>query len=115
VAALEAAYELGESTRVRELLDDIEALRPGARPRLLEAHSRRFRAKLTDDASDFFGAEALFRELSTRFWLAVTLLEHGELTGDTERLEEAGRIFEDLRATPWLERLDARESSQVPA
>jgi predicted ATPase len=117
VAALEAAYEVGESARVRELVAGIQALRPGARPRLLEAHSRRFRAKLTDDAADFAGAEALFRELSTRFWLAVTLLEHGELTGDTERLEEARGIFEELEATPWLERLDgiAASRSSVPA
>ena len=117
VAALEAAYELGASTRVRELLADIEALPPGARPRLLEAHRRRFLAKLTGDAAEFAGAEALFRELSTRFWLAVTLLEHADLTGDMERLEEARRIFEDLRATPWLKRIARADTSlaEVPA
>ena len=117
VAALEAAYEVGESTRVRELLAGIEALRPGARPRLLEAHRRRFVAKLTGDGAEFAGAEALFRELATRFWLGVTLLEHAELTGDAERLEEARRIFDDLRATPWLERIARADTSlaRVPA
>jgi len=47
------------------------------------------------------------------FWLAVTLLEHGEwLTGqrrpdDAESpLNEARELFGSLRATPWLDRLD---------
>jgi hypothetical protein len=48
----------------------------------------------------------------------VTLLEHGELTGDAERLEEAREIFEGLGATPWLARLPASErgaTAAVPA
>ena len=52
-----------------------------------------------------------FRELGIPFWLAVTLLGHGEwLVGrgrpsEAERLlAEAGEIFERLEATPWLER-----------
>src|SRR5262249_49275390 len=73
VVTLEAAFELGNVARVEELLDEIEALRPGERPRLLEAHRRRFRGKLSSDEAEFEAAEALFRELSLRFWLAVTL------------------------------------------
>ena len=50
-----------------------------------------------------------------RFWLAVTLLEHGEWlvggqgrAGDAEPLlAEAHEIFDRLEARPWLERLDA--------
>ena len=38
-----------------------------------------------------------FRELGVVFWLAVTLLEHGELIGDTALLDEAREIFEQLR------------------
>ena len=60
----------------------------------------------------------LFRELGLPFWLAVTLLEHGELTGDTALLDEAREIFEGLKATPWLERAGAlaRTSAEpVPA
>jgi hypothetical protein len=50
-------------------------------------------------------AEAAFRDLDVPFWLAVTLLEHGELTGDETRLAEAREIFGRLEAAPWLARL----------
>ena len=57
---------------------------------------------------------ALFRGLSLEFWLAVTLLEHGEqLTeqnggaGAGRLIAEAREIFERLGATPWLERAAA--------
>ncbi len=67
-------------------------------------------------------AAATFRELGLPFWLAVTLLEHGEwLTGqgrtdDAESLlAEAREIFERLEATPWLERAGARVGSEVTA
>ncbi len=59
-----------------------------------------------------------FRELGIPFWLAVTLLEHGELTGDESLLAEAREIFERLGARPWLDRVDAAVGSQrqqVPA
>ena len=56
----------------------IEGLRPGERPLLLEAQAQRFRSKLNGDEAGFRAAAALFRELETPFWLAVTLLEHGE-------------------------------------
>ena len=52
------------------------------------------------------------------FWLAVTLLEHGELTGDGSLLAEARELFEQLGARPWLDRVDAAVGSQrqqVPA
>ncbi len=59
-------------------------------------------------------AAGLFRELSAPFWLAVTLLEHGEwlLTqergGETEQMfAEACEIFERLQAAPWLQRAEA--------
>ena len=44
--ALEAALALGDTAKLEELLATIEALRPGDRPPLLEAHARRFRSKL---------------------------------------------------------------------
>jgi hypothetical protein len=62
---------------------------PGLRSPYLGAQALRFRARLaaSDDAafecSD--AAAKRFRELSTPFWLAVMLLEHGE------RLVAAGR------------------------
>ena len=51
VEALEAAFECGDTDRVEELLVTIESLRPGERPPLLDAHARRFRAKLSGDAA----------------------------------------------------------------
>ena len=59
-----------------------------------------------------------FRELGIPFSLAVTLLEHAELTADETSLEEAREIFERLDARPWLARLDAAQAgahTQIPA
>jgi hypothetical protein len=51
------------------------------------------------------------------FWLAVTLVEHGEWLIDQGHapeaeplLREARAIFEQLKAGPWLERLTNAES-----
>jgi class 3 adenylate cyclase/tetratricopeptide (TPR) repeat protein len=104
VEALEAAFALGDKARVEELLEMIEGLRPGERPPLLEAHAHRFRSKLTGDEAGYRAAAALFRELEMPFWLAVTLLEHGEAAGARPLVAEAREIFERLGATPWLER-----------
>jgi class 3 adenylate cyclase len=116
VEALEAAFALGDAAGVQEQLDRIEALRPGERPALLEAHAHRFRAKLTGDEAGFRSAAALFRERSLEFWLAVTLLEHGEQlaernggAGAARLVAEAREIFERLGATPWLERAAATD------
>ena len=72
---------------------------------------------MTSDEAGFRAAAAGFREYGIPFWLAVTLLEHGELTGDELSLVEAREIFDGLRASPWLERLDraATGSSTAPA
>jgi class 3 adenylate cyclase/tetratricopeptide (TPR) repeat protein len=117
VEALEAAFALGDHQKVLELVAHVDALRPGERPPLLEAHAHRFRAKLSGEESEFAAATSLFRELSLTFWLAVTLLEHGEHTGAESSLAEAREIFEGLRATPWLERVDAAapRRAEVPA
>ncbi|MBM2823066.1 MAG: Tetratricopeptide repeat protein, partial [Thermoleophilia bacterium] len=117
VEALEAAIALGEGEAVRELLATIEAIPPGRRPPYLEAHAHRFRARLGGDPAEFETAAARFREIGIPFWLAVTRLEHGELTGDASSFAEAREIFERLAATPWLERLDAvaPTRTEVPA
>ncbi len=123
IEALEAAFALADHQKVRELLDLVDALRPGERPPLLSAHIHRFRAKLSDDDASFEAAERLFRELGTAFYLAVTLLEHAELLvahsrgSDAEPIfAEAREIFERLEARPWLERLnEARPEVGVPA
>jgi hypothetical protein len=70
--------------------------------------------------SGFATASARFRELELTFWLAVTLLEHGEWLGEQGRaneaeplLAEARGIFEQLGATPWLERAGAPVAVEV--
>ena len=111
--ALEAAFALGESANVEQLLASIETIPPGSRPPYLDAQAKRFRARLDGDPSGYEAAEAAFRDLSLPFWLAVTLLEHGEWLAAQGRAEEAEphlaearEIFEGLKATPWLERAD---------
>ena len=56
------------------------------------------------------------------FYLAVVQLEHAELLAPTGRADECGplltearEIFERLRATPWLERVDALGVGAVTA
>ncbi len=125
VEALEAAYELGDVEKVEEVLGMIESLRRGERPPLLDAHARRFRAKLAADEAGFAAAAARFRKLETPFWLALTELEHAALLAEQGRgleaeplLAEAREIFERLEATPWLERVAAVAAgydTQIPA
>jgi hypothetical protein len=116
VEALEASFDSGAVDTTAELLEGIEALRSGECPPLLEAHAHRFRAKLGGGEARFRAASALFREHSLTFWLAVTLLEQGELTGDESLLSEARAIFERLEAKPWLARLERVEpEAAVPA
>ncbi len=124
VEAAEAAFALGETARLEELLASIENVPAGSRPPYLDAQARRLRARLAGDGAGYEAAAERFRELGTPFWLAVTLLEHGESLARQSRpgeaeplLAEATELFEHLRATPWLERVAvaARTEPPVPA
>ena len=122
VEAIEAALALGNIKQAEELVATIEAIPPGLRAPYLGAQALRFRARLAgsdDSAIESYEASAKrFRELKIPFWLAVTQLEHGELTGDASLLAEAREIFERLEARPWLERVTAAAAEQqahVPA
>jgi class 3 adenylate cyclase/tetratricopeptide (TPR) repeat protein len=115
VWAVESALALSEVGRADELLAAIESLPPGLRAPFLEAQTQRFRARMSEDSERFKAAAAGFREYGVPFWLAVTLLEHGELTADRALLDEARGIFEELQATPWLERVDRTTSSSAVA
>ena len=124
VEALEAAFALGETAKVEELLESIETIPAGTRPPYLDAQAKRFRARLADDGAGYGAAAEQFRGLSLPFWLAVTLLEHGEwLAGEGQPskaaplLAQAREIFERLAASPWLERVTAAAAvqAQVPA
>jgi class 3 adenylate cyclase/tetratricopeptide (TPR) repeat protein len=125
VEAVEAAFALGESAKIEELLASIETVPPGSRPPYLDAQAKRFRSRLAEDGAGYGAAAEQFRELGIPFWLAVTLLEHGEwLVGQGRPsqaeplLAEANEIFERLGAKPWLERVTTaapQQQEQVPA
>jgi hypothetical protein len=121
VETIEAALSLGERATAEELVSSIEAVPPGLRSRYLTAQALRFRARLatSDDAAveKFEAAAGRFRDLGIVFWLAVTLLEHSELIGDSGLRDEAREIFDSLRATPWLERIERGTTAHagVPA
>jgi class 3 adenylate cyclase/tetratricopeptide (TPR) repeat protein len=104
VWAVESALALGRIDQADDLLATVEKLPPGLRMPFTEAQALRFRGRMTGDTERLKASAATFREYGIPFWLAVTLLEHGELTGDERSLAEAREIFERLRATPWLER-----------
>ena len=120
VEGVEAALELGEQEKAEELLAFVDELRPGELPPSLGAQAARFRARLAALRGDreavepgFKSAAGILREFGLRFWLAVTLLEHGEWLAVEGRPDEAAPlvaeargIFAELRATPWLERAE---------
>ena len=120
VVALEAAFVLGDEAKVDDLLALVEHLPPGESTPSLRAVGARFsarRATLQGDsqtaAAGFLAAARIFREIEMPFELAIVQLEHAEWLAGEGRLEEvvpliddAREIFERLRATPYLERLE---------
>jgi predicted ATPase/class 3 adenylate cyclase len=117
VEAIEASLELDDLALAERLLAEASAVPAIQRRPLLDAHTARLGARLDarrgeSRADERYAAAAdRFRELETRFWLGVTLVEHAEWLvqngrdGEaTPRLTEATEIFEQLRARPWLER-----------
>jgi tetratricopeptide (TPR) repeat protein len=124
--AVEAAFDNDDLDRVSEILDESRRMRPVDRTPFIEAQHARFGARLAvrrgDDKEfeeDHARAEQIFRELSTPFYLAVSLLEHAEWLAERGRAEdaapflaEAREIFERLGAKPWLERLAAGETKE---
>jgi predicted ATPase/class 3 adenylate cyclase len=118
VSALEASLALEERERAEEILGHIASLEPGVRPPYLEAQGLRFRARLDLSEAGLGDAAAVFRQLAMPFWTAVALLERAELLvgegrdSDAEPLlAEARDTFGQLRATPWLERVEAASNS----
>jgi predicted ATPase/class 3 adenylate cyclase len=120
--ALEAARALGDEARQNELLEIVDALPAGLRPPFLTATAQRFRAHLAgeDPGADrhFTAAETQLRALELPFHLAVVQLEHGEWLAARSRhsdaepfLAEARETFERLQAGPWVQRVEAAQSS----
>ena len=119
VDALEAALALGDSAKAQELLTFIDDLQPGTRPPYLDAHAHRLRARMAGDPAGLDATARLFRQHEIPLSLAITLLEHAELTDSEASLAEAHEIFEQLGAKPWLQRVSeaapSQEQEQVPA
>jgi tetratricopeptide (TPR) repeat protein len=130
VAALEAAFFLRDEAKIDELMAIVEELPPGELTPFGRAAGARFsgrRAALRGDpdtaSTGFLAAARILEEIETPFDLAVVRLEHAEwlateARGDEARplLDEARQIFERLRATPWLERVERVEiASAEPA
>jgi class 3 adenylate cyclase/tetratricopeptide (TPR) repeat protein len=127
--ALEGAFGLGNIDGVRDHLATIDDLRPGEATPYVLAEGARFGAKLAaavgrGEAADreFAEAERRFREIGMPFSLATTMAEHAEWLSEQGRAEEAEPllaeargIFTDLKAAPWVERLDSTREQLVPA
>ena len=117
--AMEAAASLGDLARLQELIAAIESAPRGLRSPRLGAQATRYRAHLIaitgegDPSASWKAAAGAFREVGSMFWVAVTLVELGEWLASHDRseeavasLDEARTIFQRLRATPWLERIE---------
>jgi hypothetical protein len=118
VEAIEAALDLSELEKAKELTAIPDSLDPGDLTPYLQANAARLHARL--DAARgggpgiekrFRSAAGIFREFDFVFYLAVTQLEHGEWLAAQGRaaeaqplLAEAYETFQRLQATPWLER-----------
>jgi hypothetical protein len=115
---VEAAFSLGEVTKVVELIRLVrERFRPGRQPSM-DAHILQWEGRLAAERNDDDAAAAKFRSaidafaiLERPFWLAVTRLElaewllgHGRDAEAQEPLAQARAMFEELRATPWVNR-----------
>ena len=95
------------------------AFPPGTRPPFLDAQANAVPARASSgDPSGFEAAAAAFREVGLPFWLAVALLEHGELDGRRgARSARRARSSRSCERRPWLERLGAAAltRAEVPA
>ena len=117
VEAVESAFDLDDIPRVEALQATADAFPLIQRRPLLDAHARRFSAKLAarrgEPADDAFrNATQRFRELPMPHWVGLTLFEQatnrlqtGHADDAESLLDEARTIFERLRAEAWLERL----------
>ena len=120
VEGIEAALAVGRLDDAEEMLTTVEELPPGRLPQYVEAHARRFRSRIAmighgappSIEQGLKNAAGMFREMAVPFWMAVTLLEHGEWLIQQDRgaeskpfLDEAREVFDHLEAAPWLARL----------
>ena len=123
--AIDLVGDFAGDEKLRELLDIVDELHPGLQGPFLRAQKARFRSRLPENDADteLAAAERLFEESEMPFYVAVTRLERAENMlaqgrADEARplLDQARETFEELRARPWLERVDrAGRGAEVPA
>ena len=129
VEAITSALALPDLDKAGRPLTIPESLDPGEVTPFLQASTAQLRARLDAALGNheqvegrFRTAVTLFREFGLVFHLAVTQLELGESFLKLGRaqaqalLAEAHRAFEELRATPWVERVRRAEAGlrEVP-
>ncbi len=123
IEAVEAAFALGQAAKVVELMQLVrEHFRPGRQPSV-DAHMLRWEARLAAALGDyeravpkFLAAIEAFTRLQRPFWVAVTRCEFGECliaqgrdADAQDQLAQARARFEQLRATPWVQRARSAE------
>jgi len=115
---VESAVRLGRLDEASTLLELVAGRPTGCVATFLQGQLARLRALITaarnseDDAgADFILAARTVRAFGAPFWLARTLLDHGEYLvrkGDAEQarplLDEAVEIFTRLGAQPYMDR-----------
>ena len=122
--AYEVVAGFDEPEKIGELLEIDAELHAGELPPFLRAQHARFRARLPEHDAEAERAEAerLFAEGEMPFYAAATAFERAAWLVGEGRVEEARPVlaaaretFERLRATPWLERVDAVATWTVPS
>jgi fatty acid-binding protein DegV len=113
---LDAAAALPDGDAVRELVAGADAATRGKGWAVIDAQLARLRARLPehDAIAELEEAERRFRDSEAEFHAAVAQAERAEhlvAAGRSDEaatiLAEAREVFERLRATPWLRRVEA--------
>ena len=124
VEATEAALAMSDVTFAEELLSIPQGLAEGeftpswrGQMNRLEARLAAARGMNDEVEGRFKAAGGHFRKIGMTYWLAITLGEHSEWLAAQDRADEAEPLlaearttFEQLKARPWLERLQSLET-----
>jgi class 3 adenylate cyclase/tetratricopeptide (TPR) repeat protein len=114
------ASQMADHAAALAVAAPIEQLPANAHTRMIDSQLYRLRANAAAAAGDEAAAEEAYgialanaRNLGYRYWLAPVLYDYGRwlvATGRDEEgrglLDEAREMFEQMRATYWLERLE---------
>ena len=127
--AVDAALGLGDRARAEAFVEEMKAVPPGEASPMLRAVIARTSARLAAEKGDTAAARAGFEEAATTyrklgvpFRTAITLAQEGEWLAGQGNLDEAGplldearALFEGLKATWWLDRLQPGAAASTVA